>query len=90
VNNMRHIIVAVLLMFTSSVFAMNAIESQLKDSPQMSKRCIEKINYYEKKIVKYRAIPENKRRRVHKIKLNYYTNELVNWQEYCYGTENSD
>jgi len=87
VNNMRHIIVAVLLMFTSSVFAMNAIESQLKESPQMSKRCIKKIAYYEKKIVKYKAIPKNKRRAVHKIKLNYYINELATWQEYCYGTD---
>lgn len=85
---MKHIIIAVLLMFTSSAFGMNAIEKQLKDSPQMSKRCIDKITYYEKKVVRYNAIL--KKRPIHKIKLNYYINELATWQEYCNSTEDSE
>jgi len=84
---MRHIIIAVLLMFTSSAFAMNAIEQQLKESPQMSKRCIKKIAYYEKKIVKYKAVPRNKRNVAYEIKVNYYINELANWQVYCNDEE---
>jgi len=87
---MRQIIIAVLLMFTSSVFAMNQIEQQIKASPETSKRCVKKIAYYESKVTKYKAIPRNKRRPADKIKLAHYIVELENWVGYCTPDENGD
>jgi len=83
---MRYIVIMLVLVFIAiqtHVYAGGTIQEQLRDTPEMSERCIKNIGYYQDKIAKYEL-------RVHlnagqKIKVHYYKSELESWQDYCYG-----
>ena len=79
---MKYILLTLMLLF-GTAYAGGTIQSELRETPEMSARCIKNIGYYQDKISKYEL-------RVHlntgqKIKVHYYKSELASWQDYCYG-----
>ena len=77
---MKYLLI-MLLFVTTQAFAGGQLQQQLKESPQMSEKCMTNISYYKSKIFDYEL-------KVHlsvgqKIKLHYYRSELDAWEEYC-------
>jgi hypothetical protein len=59
------------------------IQEQVRETVQMSDRCLENIEYYNDKIAKYEyriALTDYQR-----LKLDYYKQELRSWENYCYN-----
>lgn len=82
---MRYFLLIIALMF-NNVQAGGNIQEDLRETPEMSERCVASITYYQARISKYEL-------KVHlsagqKIKVHYYKSELASWQDYCYGDGN--
>jgi len=72
-----------LMLFTAQALAGAVLNTQLRNTDEMSERCVSNINYYNEKLYKYSL-------KLHlntgqKIKSHYYESELESWEDYCYG-----
>ena len=79
---MKYILFTIML-FTAQVSAGGMLNLQLRNTDEMSERCVTNINYYNEKLYNYSL-------KLHlnagqKIKSHYYEGELESWTDYCYG-----
>jgi len=79
---MKYILLAVML-FTAQASAGGMLNIQLRNSDEMSERCVTNINYFNGKLYNYSL--KLRLSAGEKIKSHYYESELESWQDYCYG-----
>jgi hypothetical protein len=88
---MKYILIAFTFLFASSVFAMDAaseheqnVQQRLKETPEMSSWCKNRLEYYESKRKKYEGkVKEDPNRGWYQMKLRYYNRQLKEWTDYC-------
>lgn len=87
---MKYFIIAISLMLASPVSAMDAakeheenVRQQIKETPEISKYCIEREEYLKKKIKKYEDKLAEADKGWYRMKLRYYKEEYQDWKDYC-------
>jgi hypothetical protein len=79
---MKNIILALMLLSLAAI-AQGVIEAELRDTPEMTERCLSNISYFESKVEKYES--KSHLSAGQKIKIHYYKSELESWEDYCLG-----
>lgn len=82
---MRTYLIAALFLGLSFSVGAEAMNAKVEDGVRhnLSGYCATYMPQIHKQIEKYEKIPPEKRSKTDKIKLNFWKNELLNWQKYC-------
>lgn len=87
---MKYFILAFSIMFASSIFAMGVteqhelnVQQKLKETPEMSNYCKNRLEYLQKKIKKWEGKLAKENNSWNKAKVDYYRKEYKDWVGYC-------
>lgn len=81
---MRYLIFCfVVLLVANTVFAMDRVQSQLRQTPEMNDICTQQITYLSNLINIYQDIADSNQVDSVNQKLQFFKDELQQWEEYC-------
>lgn len=95
---MKGLLITLMLLVTTPAVAMglDPVQKKLRDTPEMSKRCVERIGHYTEKVKEYQKkvdvflVKRKKPRTIDRLKLGYFKMEVRDWTNYCTGKPAED